>query len=424
MRPGKHMTRSRPIAGFPLRGEASGGLGRRALLKSCGAGWFALAVGGCGRTAGAASRDLSLAMVGDIIYLRPALGVLEADAGPMLERLRSADVAFGNFESSAFDLDVLTGNREPVPGGPVVLASSEAVAEVADMGFDLLSAANNHMVDWREEGAAQTLLTLRRQGFAVAGDGLDLRSARGPASVSTDRGRVGLVAATASFADGGMAQDADAASGRPAKAGVSGLRVRTEGDGPSGQSVNEEDEKGILDAIAAARADNDVVIFSFHTHHIAEPVGDVPPAFVVKLAHDAIDRGADVVAMHGPHQLRGIEIYKGKTIFYSLGNFAIMLPSPELNPEPMVLPPGSIFTRRAFFESVVATLHFSKGRVSRIELLPIELRETDELGTHCLPRPVQGEKADAIIERLDALSKPLGVTIINRNGLGIIDLSA
>src|SRR6185503_7178218 len=76
----------------------------------------------------------------------------------------------------------------------------------------------------------------------------------------------------------------------------------------------------VLSVIRAARQDAEFVVVSLHSH---EPVNDSeePAAFARQFAHDAVDAGAQLIVGHGPHRLRGVEIYKGAAIFYSLGNF-------------------------------------------------------------------------------------------------------
>ncbi|GIS80846.1 MAG: hypothetical protein CM1200mP14_24120 [Gammaproteobacteria bacterium] len=84
--------------------------------------------------------------------------------------------------------------------------------------------------------------------------------------------------------------------------------------------MNQYDLGEILYGIRAAKIDSDFVIATIHAHNPGN-WSDEAPGFLEELARSAIDSGADQFVGHGPHQLRGIEIYQGKPIFYSLGNF-------------------------------------------------------------------------------------------------------
>ncbi|MBL8552477.1 MAG: CapA family protein [Hyphomonadaceae bacterium] len=375
-------------------------IGRRTLLGAA-LGAFA---GGEAFASSPLPRDITIALVGDMIYLRPSLAILQQDSAPLLEILRKADVTFGNFETNSFAWTPAFRSRPGGPAGPVVLTTPEATHELRTMGFDLVSHANNHAPDWGLDGIRATHATLAREGFAFAGSGENLAAARAPAFVTARGARVALIAATTSLAEGTEATDT--------RAGAYALKVR---DGV----LDAADSAGALAAIEAAKRDNAFVIFSLHTHQPG-PEFSTPPAFQTAFARAVIDAGADIFAAHGPHELRGVEIYRGKPIFYSLGNFSIQLPPPELNPEPLVLPPGSIFTRRAFFESMIAVVRFRRGRPADVRLHPFELRSTNELATHCLPQPVSPEAGRVILDRVSGLSAPFGARIIQRRGAGLV----
>ena len=86
------------------------------------------------------------------------------------------------------------------------------------------------------------------------------------------------------------------------------------------EKVDSRDEERILRSVRNASKQADFVIVTSHSHEPSEEVL-TPPSFLVEFSKKCIDAGADAFVVHGPHQLRGIEIYKGKPIFYSLGNF-------------------------------------------------------------------------------------------------------
>ncbi len=177
------------------------------------------------------------------------------------------------------------------------------------------------------------------------------------------------------------------------------------------------------------------------TIHSHEPGnwGDEPADFLPRIAHDAIDAGADVFIGHGPHRLRGIEIYRGKPIFYSLGNFFyedhLQQPLAEDLYEQAGAAPGTTtdaelgekfastyFPSDVFYHSVIAVSEFDAGRLSKITLYPIDLGYSlppTERGT---PHLAKGAVARAIIERLARLSRPFGTTVLLEGEVGVIRL--
>ena len=175
---------------------------------------------------------------------------------------------------------------------------------------------------------------------------------------------------------------------------------------------------------------SDVVLVSLHAHEQGESK-EIPAEFLPVFAREMIDQGADLVAMHGPHLLRGMEIYKGKPIFYSLGNF---IGQNELVPKMPAdayerfradpdLTPGQVYQKRTnndqggfpsdrrYWEWVLPELTFAEGKLAGIELIPISLGWTEARHKRGRPRLAEGEEGRKILDRFAALSKPFGTTI-------------
>jgi poly-gamma-glutamate synthesis protein (capsule biosynthesis protein) len=144
-----------------------------------------------------------------------------------------------------------------------------------------------------------------------------------------------------------------------------------------------------------------------------------------------IDEGADLEVGHGPHLLRGMEIYKGKPIFYSLGNF---LGQNELVPKMPSdaydrfraapdLTPGQVYQKRTnndqagfpadprYWESVLPTLAFEGGELKGIELTPITLGWKESRFNRGRPRLADKDDAARILARFADLSKPYGTSL-------------
>ena len=229
--------------------------------------------------------------------------------------------------------------------------------ELRRVGFTLISRANNHAADGGGDAIGETTAALDAAGFVSAGCGGDLDGARAPAIIGTAPRRVALIAVTTSAADEARATRTHAEI--RGRAGVNVLRYvpavtadpvtyaalrqmaiashQTDATSSelrlSGRLIkkgaattvelvaDQNDLDDALAAIANARAAADIVVVSLHSHEPGNR-SDEPAAFVQRFARMAIDRGASLIIGHGPHRLRGIEIYKGGAILYSLGSFA------------------------------------------------------------------------------------------------------
>jgi poly-gamma-glutamate synthesis protein (capsule biosynthesis protein) len=200
-------------------------------------------------------------------------------------------------------------------------------------------------------------------------------------------------------------------------------------------TVSTEADPADVAAIAAqvrqARSSSDHTIVSIHCHETEGLSRESPPAFLAAFARAMIDAGADAVVGHGPHVLRGIEIYRGKPILYSLGNFLFQyetvseLPSDDYDAVdlPATARPDDFFDRydqrgargypseREVWESAVAILRFRGPRLDALELYPIALGFGLPRGERGRPRLADADVAREIIHRLARLSRPFGTEI-------------
>jgi poly-gamma-glutamate synthesis protein (capsule biosynthesis protein) len=422
--------------------------------------------------AGAMPDGFTLAAVGDLIYLRPMLPALETRSPRMLALLRDADLTFGNFETMAIDMARFEGSPQALSGGSWMYADPRVVADVRDMGFDIVSLANNHSTDWGVEGLAETERRLTEAGLVFAGTGTTLQGARSPRFHHAPQGRVSLIAAASSFT--AMSPAGDPVGEVPGRAGLNPLRVDRiavvrfdqleqlraiagqedeeetvrlfgrqfrAGPRPDGTMAwtfepNERDVAGNLLAIRQGRQYSNFAVYSLHNHEPGND-SDTPADFAIAFARQTIDAGADAFVGHGPHILRGIEIYRSRPIFYSLGNFAMMNNALEALPgdfyerlgiEPGEATVGEILQGRAErsfsdsrqFESVIAVSRFDGGEVAEIRLYPIDLG-VDATGVdRGVPRHATGATARRILETMQRLSEPFGTSIVISNGVGII----
>lgn len=252
------------------------------------------------------TRSYRLVAVGDIMMgsdwptplldprLQPGASAEEVLGPEMASIFKSADVVFGNYEGT-----IHTGSEGAKicanPSNCYTFRSPPFHAPyLAAMGFNMLSNANNHARDFGEAGRTATYVNLTKAGIAVSAANRD--GMRFAVRTLDDGTRVSLVAF---------------------------------GHNPGLMSVT--DLKGAAELIKQANTLSDFTIVSCHIgaegsarqnvtrqqeFFLGEDRGN-PWAF----AHAAIDAGADVILCHGPHVSRAVEVYKGRLIAYSLGNF-------------------------------------------------------------------------------------------------------
>lgn len=280
--------------------------------------------------------------------------------------IMSADVAFANLEypvtskGSRYEDKSYTFRGDP-----------ESLSAIKGAGFDVLSLANNHIMDYGEKGLRDTLRQCRRIGLACAGAGMDLPSASMPAVIKRKGVTYGLLAYSMTFPE-----EFWAGSGRPGSAHPDWAQV-------------EQD-------ISDARPKVDILMVSFHW---GEELKSDPKKYQVDFARHAISSGADMVLGHHPHIPQGIEIFKGRPIFYSLGNYAF----------------GAMSENAGM--SFVALTIFRDHLPVEVKLYPVNVLNREVVFQ---PKLAKGTPAKRIISHLNELSRKSGTTIRYVNNIGKI----
>ena len=167
----------------------------------------------------------TLAAVGDLIISRPLTQTLPNDPGfaAVVRILQGADAAFGNFETTVVDPARVVGHPYPGQGDVSLVAEPAAARDLVRMGFDVVSRANNHSMDWGVEGMRETTRVLDEAGLVHAGVGENRGEARAARYLETASGRVALVSMASTFSEHAPAM---APRGRaPGRPGLSPLRV-------------------------------------------------------------------------------------------------------------------------------------------------------------------------------------------------------
>ena len=201
----------------------------------------------------------------------------------------------------------------------------------------------------------------------------------------------------------------------------------------------EKDLERTIAGIREARRQADIVIVSIHAHEMRGRDTNVPAEFIEIFARACIDTGASAVIGHGPHELRGIECYHGGVIFYSLGNFIFETETTLLQPAdayesmhlPMSTQVGEFMDRRSrngtigfpvmkdIWRSVIPSWTVEDGRITDIQLFPIDLGMKASRGTRGLP-VLSG--CEETLKYLAELSAPYGTRIDIRDGVGHVVL--
>jgi poly-gamma-glutamate capsule biosynthesis protein CapA/YwtB (metallophosphatase superfamily) len=425
----------------------------------------------------------ALASVGDVIIVRPASQLNDAGLQSALKVIRDADVGFGNFESLIRDENSFQG-----PLGGSMVGTKEVAADLKAMGFKLMNRAGNHLMDSGQEGLFETVRLMDQAGLVYAGVGRSLDEARAPRFVETPKGRIGLVGM---YSETGGNQSRLAATyrvgvtgGRPGLNALNLTRAisvspdhlallkrvkdavyehRTEYSNPvrppaaesngavdffgtiykAGRkpgeltyAMNPRDLQDTLKSIKNGKEYSDFMIATIHAHQGDSVLQsflfeDHPPDFLVELAHASIDNGADAFVGHGPHILRGIEIYKGKPIFYDLGEF---FREWDWSCDCNVSPNGDVTQAESVvrgleargvvepinYESAIALSRFDKGQLQEVRVYPIWARHDGPLSRRGLPMTAPPEIAQRILERLRKLSEPFGTKIAIEGNVGVI----
>jgi poly-gamma-glutamate synthesis protein (capsule biosynthesis protein) len=204
------------------------------------------------------------------------------------------------------------------------------------------------------------------------------------------------------------------------------------------ETVNARDEARILREVRNAANLADYVVVNSHSHEPGN-ASLVPPEWLRTFVKKCLDAGGTTYIVHGPHQLRGIEVYQGKPIFYSLGNFVFQNetidPMPADHYEQFDLPAtalaSDLYDARfkngttgfpsspVWYESVVAVPTFQGRQVNEIALYPIDLGQTAPRSQRGTPRMADEATGRRIIERVIRLSGEFGTTIRYEKGIGV-----
>lgn len=409
--------------------------------------------------------EISIFIAGDAIITQPWSHFDEPEFLQLIDEVSRADVAAVNLEMLIHDYEAYPSANS---GGTWMAARPLIARELRWAGFDMASNANNHSFDYGTIGVLKTVEHMEKAGIKLAGVGKDLQTATAPVYYDSPKGRVALISTSSSFTAYGRAgRSRPDIHGRPglnplavttetrstiSRATAEKLRRFAESEGIPEVSIEEfrgserlrflgetftigdenelertttidqDDLERNLNAIREARQNADIVIMTIHSHGWGG---------LVEFAHKSIEAGADLFFAHGPHVIRGIEIYNDKPIFYSLGDFVFQNEQVELLPDEFFRQYGlgdeaspedaqnarsangtrGFPVRRTAWEGIAATINFKDGNLVGIRLFPVDMGFGKPLPIRGRPKYANKELGKYIIDFTIEQSREFGTEI-------------
>jgi poly-gamma-glutamate synthesis protein (capsule biosynthesis protein) len=432
-------------------------------------------------------RHITLTATGDLFITRRISPYTEPDYLKLWDIVRSANVRFTNFEMLCHEFD---GYPVAESGGTYAQVDPFIIDELLWAEFNLLARANNHSLDYAVGGLMRTSELLDEVGLCHAGVGEHLSDARSARYLDLNEGRIALISSASSFASAGRAgEQRRDLIGRPGlnpvrystyyvvdQASLQKLREVSElvgieaqkrefraagwareekpdelilgparfvaGDKPGVYTeVHQADLAGNVKWIRDAARQSDFVVYSFHGHEGAADRWQ-PAAFHQPFARACVDAGVDAFVGHGPHFIRGIEVYKQRPIFYSLGNFVFQNETVRKMPADVyeqtglddTATPADYYDKRSdndrrgfpadpkFWESFLPWCRFEGGAMVECRLYPVTLGFGKRRTVRGRPMLARGELAEKIINKVAELSRPFGTSISYEDGIGTVKL--
>lgn len=336
---------------------------------------------------------------------------------PILSTLREADIRYCQLEQILSERGALSRCGRFAP----FRVSPGYVAGLKYAGFDVISPNGNHSLDWGVDAFLDTMSILEENGIRALGVGRDINEARRPVILEKNGNSIAFLAYNSILYPGWAAG--------VEWAGVAPMRVHTlyeqvEFDQPGTPCrihtfPYREDMVAMKEDVKRARLSADVVVVAIHfgLHFVRAKLAEYQP----EVCHAAVDAGADVIIGTHPHILKAIEVYKGKVIFYSLGNFSFapLKRDPSL---PIVSPMGkdmmelyglkrhsddalSKFIYPDGEKTAIAKILVSDKNVKEVSFIPVV---TDREQTPERVKP-GGEGFNAVVNYIKDVTKEAGI---------------
>jgi poly-gamma-glutamate synthesis protein (capsule biosynthesis protein) len=280
--------------------------------------------------------------------------------GDALPLIKSLDVRVINLEAA------LTRSELAVPKVFNFKADPDKVQSLIDAEIDVANLANNHILDYSEEGLYETIATLDKAGIKHIGAGKNAAEARKPVIIECKRIKLGIL---------GYTDNEPTWKATSTKPGTNYIKIG--------------DIQAVEKDVTPLRNEVDFIIVSIHW---GPNMREYPSKEFVQFAHEMIDAGVDIVHGHSAHIFQGIEYYKNKLILYDTGDFV----------DDYYVDP---FLRND--RSFLFIVEVDRSGIKELRLVPI-------LISNFQVNLAEGEDADWSIKRMEKLSKALKYTHPNR----------
>ncbi len=317
------------------------------------------------------SGELSILCMGDILLARDGVELIELNGKDY--PFKKIEYEFNNYSIVFANLEVPITYRGIVhPTKPYTFRlHPDNASHLRSMKLNVLSVANNHILDYGRDGMFDTLTFISGWGIKYSGAGKDLKEARTPAIINSNGTNVLFL----SYCERPPA-DFYATESTP---GTSPLKLSS-----------------IIEDIEKYKTGENLVFISLHwgIEH-----NDFPEKYQINLAHSIIDAGADGIIGHHPHVPQGIEIYNNKPILYSLGNAIVGFYNPN------------------YTNNIMTSLHYRNNKIQNIKIIPMAGKHKD---IKSQPYLLNGQEAIDVINHLKRISKPFKTDIEYSDGIGKI----
>lgn len=318
--------------------------------------------------------EITIAAVGDLMLgnrTEPFLRTFGPDYPfvSVMPFFKKADVVVGNLESPISSRGTAVQNKKFT-----LRAGAIAVQALTAAGFRVVTLANNHLMDFGPLALQDTLARLDEHGILYTGAGMDLADARAPAILKVQGKTLAFLSYSLTF---------------PLEFFASAKRP---GTAPGYQEFVKTD-------IETVRPLADIVVVSFHW---GAELMTAAKDYQIALGRQAIDWGADLVLGHHPHVLQELELYKGRLIAYSLGNFVFGSESNRTN------------------SSMILLLTFKGKNLAKVEAVPLDV---NNYRVKYQPRVLAGKAAIEVLESVNTASERFRTRLVIKNDIGTILLA-
>lgn len=356
---------------------------------------------------------ITLMAVGDTApYVEPPGSIFEA----AIKTLSLADIRFAQVERTFST----RGIQHELASSPHTMQDPHLITAYSLAEFDVVGLATNHCMDFGPLALIDTIKHFREKGIASIGTGSNIREARAPAIIEKKGVRVAFLGYCSVLLPQYWATD-DRPGCAPARAHTYYSPYEYQPGTPARifTIADKEDMEAMVEDIQKVRPSVDIVICSFHwgVHWVPRYIAE----YQIEIGHAAIDAGCDLILGHHAHLLKGVEVYKGKPIIYSLGNFAMSRAPGALGfcvPEgrytfsevyDIPISPDYTYRHKDYYNhTVIAKATLNKNGQVELSFIPVFIEDG--------PRPTVLEPDDnrftEIVRQLQWCSEPFGTNMV------------